>query len=702
MSLRLLATLTAAACLLVAPAARATVVPDATSVTVGDAPEAVAAAAETAFVANAAADTISVINTRTRTRTATIALADGAQPVALAIDGTRLAVVEAGLDRLELRDTVTRASIGTVDLRLAVQTQNGTAHVGVEPRAMAVDRGRNRAYVTDGRFDRLIVVDLAALEVTARVPVGEGPRGVAVNDVGTRIYVANEEGDTLSILSAAAPAVIRSLGVGDRPWGVAVLPPGGGQVRRVIWTQRGANNVRLFDAATIEGPSPAGFTVPVGTAPTGVAVDLVTRRVWVANAGGDSVSVLEILSNGTVESAARALPGRAAGAAGDGPLAVAVEPVSSQAIVAHRVADRALVASRFDPTRHGFRFPNSFAAGLNFTIPNGVPIFGGTSVDLGSVAFGLCGGMSYGALDTFRAGSVRPPTTAVPPQSGPVFDYVFGRLVDSIPVGMLARYVDFESRPIEDVRDPLFGTLLITGTKTSSLAEVPAIRADLDEGRPVPIGLVLVSLPSPPWDNHQVLAFGRFRSGGEDVLETYDPNFPDATTFLWTESMKMTTDRAGANLAYPRVQGYFSELPAYQAKLPPWASGQVGTFKMAPKRAVARPGKRVALTVTWRHPRTWRELRSVELRLSGRHGEVGRVVFDQETGRLRARGITLDRGRSSIKGSGPAGRLVTLRVVLRPGRRLAGQTLGVQLGASDDDGATQALRPAGRLRVLRQ
>jgi hypothetical protein len=41
-------------------------------------------------------------------------------------------------------------------------------------------------------------------------------------------------------------------------------------------------------------------------------------------------------------------------------------------------------------------------------------------------------------------------------------------------------------------------------------------------------------------------------------------------------------------------------------------------------------------------------------------------------------------------------------VVLRPGRRLAGQTLGVQLGASDDDGATQALRPAGRLRVLRQ
>jgi hypothetical protein len=247
--------------------------------------------------------------------------------------------------------------------------------------------------------------------------------------------------------------------------------------------------------------------------------------------------------------------------------------------------------------------------------------------------------------------------------------------------------------------------VLITGTRTSSLAEVPAIRADLEQGRPVPIGLVLVSLPSPPWDNHQVLVFGRFRSGGEEVLETYDPNFPDATTFLWTESMKMTTDRAGANLAYPKVQGYFSELPAYQAKQPPWATGQVGTFKLAPKRAVARPGKRVTLTVTWRHPRTWRELRSVELRLSGRRGEVGRVVFDQTRParpRLRAHGIRLDRGRSSVKGSGPAGRLVTLRVVLRPGRRLAGQTLGVQLGASDDDGATQAFRPAGRLRVLRQ
>jgi YVTN family beta-propeller protein len=312
MNRHLFATLTAAACLLLAPSAGATVVPDATSVTVGDAPEAVAAAGETAFVANAAADTISVINTRSRTRNATINLDDGAQPVALAIDGTRLLVVEAGLDRLELRDTVTRAQIGVVDLRMAVETERGTAHVGVEPRAVAIDRGRNRAYVTDGRFDRLMVVDLAALAVTARVPVGEGPRGVAVNDVGTRIYVANEEDDTLSILSAAAPAVIHSLGVGDRPWGVAVLPPSGAQVRRVVWTQRGSNNVRLFDAATIEGPSPAGFTVPTGTAPTGVAVDLVTRRVWVANAGGDSVSVLEILSNGTVESAARALPGRPA------------------------------------------------------------------------------------------------------------------------------------------------------------------------------------------------------------------------------------------------------------------------------------------------------------------------------------------------------------------------------------------------------
>jgi YVTN family beta-propeller protein len=701
MNRHLLATLTVAALLLLAPTAGATVVPNATSVEVGARPEAVAAAAENAFVANADTDSISVINTRTRIRIATINLADGA--AALAVDGTRLAVVEAGLDRLELRDTVTRAQIGVADLRPAVEVRSGvTARVSIDPRAVAIDRGRNWAYVTDGRFDQLIVVNLNTLAVIARVPVGEGPRGVALNDVGTRIYVANEEDDTLSVLSANTPTVTDTVAVGDRPWGVAVLAPFAQQVRRVVVTQRGANNVRLFDAATLEGPSPAGLTAAAGTAPTGVAVDAVTHRIWVANAGSDSVSVLQILSDGTVESVARALQGRPAGVVGDGPLGVAVEPVSSQAIVAHRAANRALVSSRFDPTRHGFNFPNSFSANLGFTVPNGVPGFGGLSVNLASVPFGLCGGMSYGALDTFRAGAVRPPTTIQPPQSGPIFDYIFGRLVDSIPASMLIRYVDFESRPIEDVRDPLFGTVLITGTKTSSLAEVPAMRALIDQGSPVPIGLVLVSLPSPPWDNHQVLAFGRFRSGGEDVLETYDANFPDATTFLWTESMKMTTARAGANLAYPRVQGYFSELPAYQAKLPPWASGQVGTFEMAPKRAVARPGKRVALTVTWQHPRTWRELRSVELRLSGRRGEVGRVVFDQETGRLRARGITLDRGRSSVKGSGPAGRLVTLRVVLRPGRRLAGQTLGVQLGASDDDGATQPFRPAGRLRLLRQ
>jgi hypothetical protein len=62
------------------------------------------------------------------------------------------------------------------------------------------------------------------------------------------------------------------------------------------------------------------------------------------------------------------------------------------------------------------------------------------------------------------------------------------------------------------------------------MREWPAIKADLDAGVPVPLGLVRVKSSNPLalGHNHQVLAYGYDVMGSAVTLSIYDPNLADA------------------------------------------------------------------------------------------------------------------------------------------------------------------------------
>lgn len=163
----------------------------------------------------------------------------------------------------------------------------------------------------------------------------------------------------------------------------------------------------------------------------------------------------------------------------------------------------------FDPRRHAPSFPNDF--------PRGTPVvsvptpFG--RVPVGDAHYGLCGGMVFAALDGFLWGTP-PPATPNPA----AVRYFCRRLLDSwdIPRGIL-RYYAWQRRD-----QPTLHRL--------TRDEWPLIRADLDAGVPVPLGVVKASghdprrLPS----HHQVLAHGYELAGGAVRLLVYDPNYPDA------------------------------------------------------------------------------------------------------------------------------------------------------------------------------
>jgi hypothetical protein len=238
----------------------------------------------------------------------------------------------------------------------------------------------------------------------------------------------------------------------------------------------------------------------------------------------------------------------------------------------------------FLPSTSGLKFANSF--------PDGVPVLRlpipwlGVSIPIGDASHGVCGGMVYAALDLFLAQPrlEAPPDRLPPPAGSPVTQFVLQRLLDSFTLERVTRsnamrYLDFMS--VVD-HDTWFsrGVGWIVANR-----EWPAIRRDIDQGRPVPLGLVAGSWV---WATdlgakskmlghcHQVLAYGYDLDDAMNLLlRVYDPNDPEdddsrIETNLANPSRGLTilTPRITANIeghqsfrAFFRHTGYAPVVP---------------------------------------------------------------------------------------------------------------------------------------------
>jgi hypothetical protein len=181
----------------------------------------------------------------------------------------------------------------------------------------------------------------------------------------------------------------------------------------------------------------------------------------------------------------------------------------------------------FLPSTSGFHFANAFPHVPVRRI--GIP--GVIEVPIGDASNGLCGGMVFAARDYFEAGRPPPPATESP-SSGSLFDYLVRRLFDSfnLPTGPL-EYLKLMNPRLPDGETMLtrLGLLPHGRAWRTIRTEWPAIRAGIDAGHPVPLGLVRAKSEN-PFDlkfNHQVLAYGYEVTGEVATLLIYDPNLPD-------------------------------------------------------------------------------------------------------------------------------------------------------------------------------
>jgi hypothetical protein len=208
---------------------------------------------------------------------------------------------------------------------------------------------------------------------------------------------------------------------------------------------------------------------------------------------------------------------------------------------------------RFLPTQHGFRFPNSFASQPLFHVP--LPPFRG--IPIGNAKNGLCGGMIFAARDFFESGCPLPEIKELPRYGEPLYAYLVRRLFDSfdLPSGPVKYYRWMANRDDK---------ALIQRTLND---EWPRVRADLDAGRLVPLGLVRLKSRDPRrmGENHQVLAYGYGldEDSGSLMIGVYDPNHPGRNDV----TLALNVKDQGAIIASTgeRVRGFFRTPYRYRA-----------------------------------------------------------------------------------------------------------------------------------------
>jgi hypothetical protein len=220
------------------------------------------------------------------------------------------------------------------------------------------------------------------------------------------------------------------------------------------------------------------------------------------------------------------------------------------------------------------------------------------AADLGGSNYGRCGGMAFAGYDFYLAGWPIDETITAPPTEGPLGQYIYERLLDSLRLN-IGTFIDWTVRLhlLASLDEIATATLLsavgtVVGGPIGALigayvgsqvdifdlgrgAEVlleptkrewTRLKVILDEQAAWPIGLIYGDKPA-LWEQHQVLAIGYSDDGpGRGELRIWDNNDGREEKSM---SLDFTGDELQAEGRHTNLKGFFHE--RYAAKRPPEA-----------------------------------------------------------------------------------------------------------------------------------
>ncbi len=366
-------------------------------------------AAPFAYVTNAFAPSVSVVDTATNQTTATVAFPAGSVPFGVAISPDFRKVYVTALDAWSI-PCGPRQAVYVIDVASNAFDGNPIA-VGCEPTSIAIAPNGKTAYVANRFSGTVSVIDTAAHVVSATIPVPSTLEGIAISPDGQRVYVTSRAGqDAVVVVDTGTNTVLNSLtGIGGAPKGVAVSPDG----RLVFVTNEHVfGTVTVIDSATNMVVS----TIAVGDWPSAVALTPDGTRAYVTNGGGGTVSVIDTASYAVLGSPI---------AVGNHPNSIAITTDGTQAYVGNEsgntVSMIAIASNTVTATIGGMNSPRGVAArpiplGVlrNFTL--GSAMVAGCKSVKGTVGLSSPaqpGGLVLGVSDTLAAAAA-PETVKIP------------------------------------------------------------------------------------------------------------------------------------------------------------------------------------------------------------------------------------------------------------------------------------------------
>jgi YVTN family beta-propeller protein len=356
-----------------------------------------------AYVANIAANTVSVINTTNNTVVKTIPVGDGPWGVAVNQAGSYAYVVNN-------HDTPSGDSVSVIGT--ATNTVVATIKVGSVPFGIAFAPNGKTAYVANGNSNSVSVINAGTKIVTATVAVQNDPIGLAVMPNDTFVYVANNVSGSVSVISTLTNAVVATIPVGSNPIGVAISP----DASTAYVTNSGSNTISVIQT----GNNTVVNTINVSPGPFGAAVSPDGHWLYVANSNGNKGNLVTV-----IDTASQTI--KATVVAGTGPEHVAFSEDSAFAYVTNITSNNVTVINTASRT-----VVNTISVG---TAPVGVGVMG--TVKVSTVAGGYVGD-GPSALNAAIGG----PYSSVYDSAGNLYisDFFMHRIRKVTPGGVISTY----------------------------------------------------------------------------------------------------------------------------------------------------------------------------------------------------------------------------------------------------------------------
>jgi YVTN family beta-propeller protein len=143
---------------------------------------------------------------------------------------------------------------------------------GVHGFAVAPDLGRG--FSSNGREDKVSIVDLKTLKTLSKVDTGKNPDAIVYEPGQQEVYAFNGRGDSATVIDAKTSKVVTAIPLPGRPEFAAVDPNAG----RVYCNIEDKSEVAAIDTKTHKVVNT--WPVAPGEEPSGISIDVARHRVF--------------------------------------------------------------------------------------------------------------------------------------------------------------------------------------------------------------------------------------------------------------------------------------------------------------------------------------------------------------------------------------------------------------------------------------